>query len=146
MIPHDPSKLPPFVAIFHVEASTSRGVKGANLFIFARLDPFVGRCCRFFRVQMAAVDQTLPHSFSLRPIDLRGGNCSKKATTKKLAMHFRDNEIGKRIQRGPRFLAHVSKASPFVPPLNQHTDCPGVALKDYSAGASLGPGRKFGSA
>jgi len=140
MIPHDPSKLPPFVAIFHVEVSTSRGVKGANLFIFARLDPFVGRCCRFFRVQMAAVDQTLPHSFSLRPIDLRGGNCSKKATTKKLAMHFRDNEIGKRIQRGARFLAHVSKASPFVPPLNQHTDCPGVALKDYSAGAQLGSG------
>jgi len=72
--------------------------------------------------------------------DLRGGNCSKKATTKKLAMHFRDNEIGKRIQRGARFLAHVSKASPFVPPLNQHTDCPGVALKDYSAGAQLGSG------
>ncbi len=55
-------------------------------------------------------------------------------------MHFRDNEIGKRIQRGARFLAHVSKASPFVPPLNQHTDCPGVALKDYSAGAQLGSG------
>ena len=92
---------------------------------------------------MAAVDHALPHSFSLRPIALstyEEGICSKKATTKKLAMHFRDNEIGKKIQRGARFLAHVSKASPFVPPLNQHTDCPGVALKDYSAGSQLASG------
>jgi len=42
--------------------------------------------------------------FLFAPIDLRGGNCSKKATTKKLVMHFRDNEISlSRSERKPSF-------------------------------------------